>query len=252
MATGEEVGNRVLAAIKGFVEKQLASALDRIKALEDRPAPQQGDRGEPGPAGVGIKGDKGEPGDRGADGKSVTIDDVRPLLEEAVKAIPAPKAGKDGENGEPGRDALQIEILPSIDPARSYARGTYASYRGGVVRAARTTDYLDEFKSGETIETKGWQIVLNGIGDREMEQLGEREFVMRLVDTAGKKMEMKFAVPMMIYRGVWREGQFKQGDCVTWGGSLFHCNKDTAEKPGTGKDWQLAVKRGADGKDKAS
>jgi hypothetical protein len=56
------------------------------------------------------------------------------------------------------------------------------------------------------------------------------------------------AVP--VYRGVWKEGEaYRAGDMVTWGGSVWHCNVDTAEKPGgPGPSWTLAVKKGRDGK----
>lgn len=157
---------------------------------------------------------------------------------------------KHGKDGEPGRDALQIEILPAIDVTRSYARGTFVSHRGGVLRAARATDPLDGIKDGETAENKGWHVVVNGMAERAIEQLDERTFAIRMTDTLGKVMELKFALPMMIYRNVWRQGPYKQGDTVTWAGSLWHCNADTDEKPGTSKAWTLAAKKGTDAKDR--
>jgi hypothetical protein len=53
------------------------------------------------------------------------------------------------------------------------------------------------------------------------------------------------------YRGVHEMGAaYDTGDTVTQGGSLWHCNVLTKERPGEGsKDWTLAVKRGRDGKD---
>ena len=35
------------------------------------------------------------------------------------------------------------------------------------------------------------------------------------------------------YRGVWHEGTYKRGNFVTHGGCIWHCNADTAVKPGT-------------------
>jgi hypothetical protein len=41
-----------------------------------------------------------------------------------------------------------------------------------------------------------------------------------------------------------------RGDVVTFGGSMWHCNAATEEKPGDGSAaWTLAAKRGRDGKD---
>ena len=36
---------------------------------------------------------------------------------------------------------------------------------------------------------------------------------------------------------------------MTWGGSLWTAQDDTAEKPDGSKTWRLAVKKGRDGKD---
>ena len=56
----------------------------------------------------------------------------------------------------------------------------------------------------------------------------------------------------MKYVGVWEAGrEYKPGNFVTDKGSLFHCNSTTRQRPGDGsRDWTLAAKRGADGKDK--
>jgi collagen type III alpha len=55
---------------------------------------------------------------------------------------------------------------------------------------------------------------------------------------------------IVLDRGVWREGQFKKGDGVTWAGSFFIAQRDTDAKPeGPESGWRLAVKRGRDGKD---
>jgi collagen type III alpha len=54
---------------------------------------------------------------------------------------------------------------------------------------------------------------------------------------------------IVLDRGVWREGGFKKGDGVSFGGSFFIAQEDTADKPETSKAWRLAVKRGRDGRD---
>ena len=59
------------------------------------------------------------------------------------------------------------------------------------------------------------------------------------------------AIPAMVYKGVWKEsnGAYKKGHTVTQSGSLWVCLKATDTKPGSSDDWQLAAKRGTDGKD---
>ncbi len=49
--------------------------------------------------------------------------------------------------------------------------------------------------------------------------------------------------------GVWHEGKYLRGHCVSFGGSTFIAQEDTTDKPETSKAWRLAVKRGRDGKD---
>lgn len=62
------------------------------------------------------------------------------------------------------------------------------------------------------------------------------------------KVELGF--PVMLYRGVWKDGEYEHGDTVTRGGSLWHCDaQKTASKPGEGDDWTLCAKKGRDGRD---
>lgn len=84
---------------------------------------------------------------------------------------------------------------------------------------------------------------------------GAREFT--LVFTRGDEIrEFKFTMPLMIYRGIWDPawvGGYAKGDVVTRQGSTWVAVEDTApgETPGdvASKNWQLAVKRGQNGKD---
>lgn len=84
-----------------------------------------------------------------------------------------------------------------------------------------------------------------GFDDMQAEWDGERTLTLRWV--RGEQAEEKaIRLPVMIYRGVWREGSYERGDTVTWGGSLWIAQEDTDEKPETGKAWRLAAKRGRD------
>ena len=168
-------------------------------------------------------------------GQSVTVEDVLPAIEakiaEKIAEIPVPMDGK---------DALQIEILPSVDMEKTYPRGTYALHNGGVIRAYQQTQ-------GE----KGWETVQNGIAGTQITQIDARNFTVACRHTDGTVVEQAFAMPAMVYRNVYQEGKdYQQGDVVTFGGSLWHCDKDTQTKPGTkDSDWSLAAKKGRDGKD---
>ncbi len=74
-----------------------------------------------------------------------------------------------------------------------------------------------------------------------------------LLSFTGKDMDFKVELgfPVMLYRGVHKsEAPYERGDTVTFGGSLWHCDKATTSKPGDGSgDWTLCAKKGRDGKD---
>ncbi len=92
----------VLDAVGELLGRELLARDARLKALEDRPPPAQGDKGEkgergekgePGPAGDSIKGDKGDKGELGEKGEQG---------EQGVQGIPGESVR--GEQGQPGKD----------------------------------------------------------------------------------------------------------------------------------------------------
>ncbi|MFZ5195749.1 phage gp6-like head-tail connector protein, partial [Enterobacter hormaechei] len=191
------------------------------------------------------------------DGKSVTTEDVQPMIQElvsasmpelpdvkslvneAIAALPAAEPGKDGENG---RDALSLEILPFIDEGKSYPRGSYATHNGGLWRAYEKTHGM-----------RGWECLVDGVAGIDIQQSEQRCFTLTVNRTSGASETKSFDVPVMIYQGVFKSGQeYLPGDTVTWGGSLWHCDEQTQDKPGEAgsKGWTLAAKRGRDGRDK--
>ncbi|MHB0132656.1 phage gp6-like head-tail connector protein [Klebsiella pneumoniae] len=201
------------------------------------------------------------------DGKSVTPEDVRPLLQELVTAavgeIPVPRDGKDYDPAvlkqavddavadavaalppaQDGRDALHLEIQPFIDEGKSYTRGSYATHNGGLWRAYEKTHGM-----------RGWECIVDGVSDVDISMNGQRNFIVTVNRASGASEKKSFDIPTMVYRGVFKSGdEYLPGDTVTWGGSLWHCDEQTQDKPGeTGsKGWTLAAKRGRDGRGKA-
>ncbi|EPD3512475.1 phage portal protein [Klebsiella pneumoniae] len=196
------------------------------------------------------------------DGKSVTPEDVRPLLQELVTAavgeIPFPRDGKDYDPAvlkqavddavaalppaQDGRDALQLEIQPFIDEGKSYTRGSYATHNGGLWRAYEKTHGM-----------RGWECIVDGVSDVDISMNGQRNFIVTVNRASGASEKKSFDIPTMVYRGVFKSGdEYLPGDTVTWGGSLWHCDEQTQDKPGEAgsKGWTLAAKRGRDGRDK--
>lgn len=88
-------------------ERALREVQDRLASIKD---------GEPGVAGASVTLNDVRPMleemvnglPKPADGKSVTLDDVRPMLEEMVAALPKPKDGKEGAPG----PAAELSIVP--------------------------------------------------------------------------------------------------------------------------------------------
>ncbi len=151
------------------------------------------------------------------DGTSVTLEDVRPLVRELVaqgfEALPPAKDGRDA-------DPAETELI-----------------------VRRLLDQLPRPRDGR-----------DGIGTREEIALAVREAVAAVVpeQVESAVSEMVKSVPRMEYRGVWSEGLgvCRKGDAVTFGGSLWICRaEETTDKPGTSPAWQLAVKKGRDGRD---
>ncbi|HHC3179793.1 TPA: phage portal protein [Klebsiella pneumoniae] len=196
------------------------------------------------------------------DGRSVTPEDLRPLLQELVTAavgeIPVPRDGKDYDPAvlkqavddavaalppaQDGRDALQLEIQPFIDEGKSYPRGSYATHNGGLWRAYEKTHGM-----------RGWECIVDGVSDVDISMNGQRNFIVTVNRASGASEKKSFDIPAMVYRGVFKSGdEYLPGDTVTWGGSLWHCDEQTQDKPGeTGsKGWTLAAKRGRDGRGK--
>lgn len=228
------------------------------------PAGEKGDAGVAGAA--GRDGTDGNSGRDGANGKSAYELAVEKgyagtefqWLESLRGAEGGPGAhgregkdgrdGRDGKDGAPGRDALDLDILPGIDESKSYPRGTFAQYRGGMIRSIRNTDPITD-----GLAKAGWAVIVEGIAAVVVSQ-GEdpRDLSVAAMLTSGTKTVCEFTLPVMIYRGVWREGEFERGDVVTWGGSAWHCQERTTDKPGTSVTWRLMVKEGARGKDAKS
>ncbi|EJF7756674.1 TPA: phage portal protein, partial [Escherichia coli] len=156
-------------------------------------------------------------------------DVLQKAVNDAVSALPAPQDG---------RDATALEILPAIDDQKSFPRGTYATHQGGLWRAYEKTHGM-----------RGWECLVDGVADIDVSMTGERLFSVVVRQSSGQRTEKTFSLPVMLYRGVFRAGEtYHPGDTVTWGGSLWHCNSMTGDKPGEAHSsgWALAAKRGRD------
>jgi hypothetical protein len=166
--------DEMVAAVRGFVGRSIATVTGRIDDLEKRiatiPAGPQGERGEKGAAGDpgerGQKGDPGEPGAAGAagaDGKSVDaeqvvasiVEKIGPTIEEMIaKCVATIPPAKDGA---PGKDADMAAVAALVDGAVAAKWATIVMPKDGADgRDAFEIDILPGIKEGKRYERGTW------------------------------------------------------------------------------------------------
>lgn len=167
------------------------------------------------------------------DGASVTVDDVAPMIAEAVEKavadIPAAKDGVGLAGAVIGRDG---NLIVTLTDGQTRDLGPVVGRDGADAKGEPGRDALQLTSFDTELSEDGRVLTLSLENDEE-------------------KITHRLQLPTMIYRGVFKAGQtYLQGDTVTWGGSLWHCDAETIDKPGApDAPWRLAAKRGSDGKD---
>ncbi|MFA7523409.1 MAG: hypothetical protein WCY71_10850 [Halothiobacillaceae bacterium] len=156
----------------------------------------------------------------GVNGTSVTVDDVRPLIEaeidKAVKQIPVPKDGI-------GMAGAMID---------------------------RDGNLIITMTNGETKEL-GRVVGKDGLSLESFEMTydaEDHEVVLKAV-AAGRIQEVRYPAGGIQGKGYWRDGnKAKAGEAWTSDGSLWIARKDTSTKPSTSNDaWFLAARAGRNG-----
>lgn len=195
------------------------------------------------------------------DGESVTIDDVKPLVEElvdaAVKALPPPKDGEDGKDADMAELKLHLAELvkhvnlpapPSVDEVAAVFERRFSDLTLSWERQARDT--FEKAVDRMPVPKDGRDALPLDSFDMELAEDGRTlTLKMHAGDTV---MEKSLRISTVLDRGPYRgEEKYEKGDAVTHGGSLWIAQVDDPEgAPGLGgKGWRLAVKKGRDGKD---
>lgn len=204
------------------------------------------------------------------DGKSVTLDDVRPELQkmvdaielpqppsiediqpvidaglaEAVKALPAPDISELVNRVD---DA--IKAIPTAEQVALSMEGMFSKWALDFERKAdnvlqRAVDKMPVPKDG-----KDGRDALD-IDDFDISLADDGRTVTLSLKRGDDVVEKSVKLSTILDRGVFGEDQsYEKGDAVSYGGSLWISQKDAPEgKPGVGEDWRLSVKRGRDGK----
>lgn len=241
--------NEQLQAGFEMLDKQITEKIDALpKAVKG----EKGDKGD--------KGEKGEPGENGKDGsdgrdgidgKSVSMDDVRSLLDDlvakAVANIPIPRNCVGGYIDRAGHlflsfsDGCHSDLGPVVgrdgkDCDLTLVRSQVAEFLAAIEKPKDGNDGKDG-KDGV------------GFDDLILEYDGARLVSFKFVKGENAKV-YNIEFPLPIYQGIWRDGEYSLADVVTRDGSMWICKKETKTMPGSPEsDWQLCTKRGRDGKD---
>lgn len=233
---------KTAAAMVRGTEKAIAAAvaplLKRIDELERRPLPERGEKGERGETGVGVVDVL-----RNHEGVLVfTLSDgcIRELGNVNGKDGGRGEKGDQGGRGEKGEPGLNGE---RGEPGIQGERGL----QGEKGERGDPGERGDRGEAGEKGERGPNGFSLKQF-DTKISEDGRTVTLIFEDEEIAYEHEMRFSVPL--YRGVWTECDYGPGDLVTWGGSLWHADKETSAKPDApDSGWRLCVKKGRDGKD---
>lgn len=247
---GKAFGQEIVTAVRAHIDKTVAPLLARIEALEAR-QPEKGEKGDPGRDGAdGSPGERGEQGPPGKDAEvthEMLVEAVKANIEAINKAVTEylqqnpPPAGQDGAPGRDGKDGAGVKSL-LIDQEGILV----ATLEDGRMEKVGHVVGKDGAPGRDGKDGAPGRDGQDGVGFDDLDLVEAEEGVF-LRFARGEKVK-EFRLPVVVDRGVWKDGSYRKGDGVTWGGSFWIAQKDNpAGKPDTpDSGWRLAVKKGRD------
>lgn len=167
------------------------------------------------------------------DGKGVTVEDVAPLIAEAVqRAVDALPAAKDGVGLAGAIINRDHHLIVTMTDGSTHDLGEV------VGRDGEKGDPGKDGRDGFSLEDF----------DSEIRD-GGRTLILSF--TAGDvRHTVEHQLDVVLDRGVYKAGEtYQPGDGATWGGSWWIAQAQTKAKPGENNEWRLAAKKGQNGKD---
>lgn len=156
-------------------------------------------------------------------------------MAKAIANIPAPKDGRDGVGVAGAIIDREGGLVLTLSDGTTKALGLVVGQKGEPGR-----DGVDG---------------RDGVGFHDLEEAYEddgRVLVRRFLRDGAVVREFRHSTKQLVYRGVYEPDKtYAAGDAVTWGGAVWVAKCETSAKPddhGPVRDWQLAVKRGSEGK----
>lgn len=235
--------------VAGEVAKQVASL----------PPAQPGAAGKDGRDGIdGKTPDTGEIVQRvlelvpvpkdGAAGRDGISPDPAAIAQKVLELIPKPKDGVDGRDGRDGVDGKSF----TIEEAKTVLDSMAARWQLEFER--RATDTMQSAIASIPLPRDGrdGKDGTHGIDfdaiELELQEDGRTvDFILRRDDV---EIRRSVCFPVMLDADVFKDGtEYRQGDCVTYGGQLFVARRSTTGTPLRSPDWRLAVKKGRDARE---
>jgi hypothetical protein len=211
--------------------KEVAPLLARIAELEARPIAKDGEPGSP--------------------GTSVTVDDIRPLIVEAVAKIPAPKDGA-SVTADDVRPMLQ-EMVAALPPAEKGADADPAVIERMVSEAVAK---IPAPKDGASVTADDVRPMLQemvaALPPAEKGADADPAVIERMVSEAVAKIPApepgKEGPPGKLpIVSEWKDQVHYEGRCVTHDGATYQALRDTGREP-PHDDWRCIARSGSDGR----
>lgn len=199
----------------------------------------------------------GKDGQDGANGADADMAAIKAHCEDLIAALPKPENGKDGRDGVNGKDGEPGQNGDDGQNGRDGADGVGLAGamidRDGDLNVTLTNGEVR--KLGPVVGRDGKDGERGAAGfsltDFDTDWRPDDKILVLSWDSGEDRYSHELFIPYVRDMGVWGEGKsYLKGDGVTWAGSFWIAQDDTADKPeASGKSWRLAVKRGRDGKD---
>lgn len=199
--------------------------------------------------------------ERPQDGVSVTVDDVRPLVEDlvgkALAALPVAEKGKDAD-----MEALRShlgELVKGIQPVAPLPVPSVEEIAGTFERRFSDLTLAWERQARDTFDKaadrmpkpKDGRDAIN-LEDFDLTLAEDSRTVTVKMQAGETVIEKSVKIAAVIDSGIFKhEGTYEKGDGVSYGGSFWIAKCDSPKGvPGSGEtDWRCAVKAGRPGKD---
>jgi hypothetical protein len=227
----------VAGQVRALIEPDIESLRGAVAAAKALAAPELPDIEQI----VATHVAKLPPAEKGEPGPRVTADEIRPLVEDAVKReVEAVKAtihippglaksfiDREGKLILSMSDGSTVDVGPVV--------GKDADIEAVKTLVAEAVAAMPKPKDG-----------LDGLGFDDMDMLDTDEGV--IIRFARGEAVKDFLLPIPIDRGVWKLGEtYHQGAGVTYDGSFWISqDAENTDKPGKSKAWRMAVRKGKD------